>query len=104
METEFKGTPGPWRSHSRNVFQIVGAEVPSKNGFDSFNPGICNLDGNGTYVSMSRNEKLANAKLIAAAPELLRVLIKMTDSLNMEGGNDELVAECKQAINIALNG
>jgi hypothetical protein len=73
MET--KHTPGPWKL--MGDLRIVGAEVPAKGDMSGFYPGIIRLDrnSNGTYVSMTFEEREANAKLIAAAPELLEACL-----------------------------
>ena len=73
MKTKF--TNHPW-SCNRSGLQIIGALVPENGKMSAYYPGICrlDLDSNGTYISMPFEEREANAKLIAAAPELYEAL------------------------------
>lgn len=64
--SEFKGSPAPW--------QVSGNVVIGRIGYD-----ICKLDG-GWYT---KEAQVANANLIAAAPDLLAVLIEIK---NLEFG------------------
>lgn len=54
--SEQKHTPGPWES--------CGVSIESQNG---------------TYIAVLRSTNSANARLIAAAPELLRTLQHIAD-------------------------
>lgn len=69
---EFKGTPGPWIA---NCFLVVAPGVP-----EGIYGGreICHT-GQGRTTSA---EAESNAKLIAAAPELLAACIQVRDYLN----------------------
>lgn len=79
MEKIFKGTQGKWRQANRVTSMI-----------------ICDKeDGSTPYVAeaLSRveEEREANAKLIAAAPDLLKELVhlvRLLEPLEKEGGMD----------------
>lgn len=53
-------TPGPWK--------IVGSEI--------WGPHVRLASGRGAYDEKDREKNKANARLIAAAPEMLNVLVK----------------------------
>ena len=65
MKTEFKYTPGPWKMgeiYKEDIFQVLqdgSIDVPA---------------WIATLPKFTDDEKFANAKLIAAAPELLEAL------------------------------
>lgn len=67
MKPKFKGTPGPWGIDTRRV---IKDRVVSSNGLT-----VACTDGN------SSEENEANARLIAAAPELLEALRKTNELL-----------------------
>jgi len=64
MNTQIKNTPGPWMAFNKvgnrilNNWKVMGEEN-----------GICTMD-----ESLTGEERIANARLIAAAPELLETL------------------------------
>ncbi len=59
-------TPGPWRLHNRSEFSIVS---------DSFGVATCGGHSDNTRNSEDLyQEQIANARLIAAAPDLLAAL------------------------------
>jgi hypothetical protein len=95
MKTEFKGTPGPWK-----VARIMGvADAVVANNKKEYT--ICDCSPS---IRISTDQKLANAKLIAAAPELfeaLRGLLTFCKSHNMDNYYTE---QAEQAINTSLNG
>ena len=62
MKNEFKGTKGKW-SVGRN-----------SQGYNSFHI-------NSKYLIISKNEELANMRLISKAPEMLEMLIKCENTL-----------------------
>lgn len=73
---ENKHTPAPWAIRYPEGFKYVIIA----NG----RPAICSI--NGLYGDLERSEEfesenLANAKLIAAAPDLLQALKEVTDTL-----------------------
>lgn len=75
--SKFKGTKGPWEV--KGYFRVVGAIRDGEKGYSPYKPGICDLE-HGGYVGLTWEEKEANAKLIAAAPELLNALIEVKNS------------------------
>jgi hypothetical protein len=63
--TNTKHTPGPWHIHDTEPFTVCGPDGDSVAGADAF--------------KRSMEENGANARLIAAAPELLMALIWLVD-------------------------
>lgn len=83
-----KHTPGPWRvfNHSWSDTSILA---------DGFDHGICLLDINhATEESQEADEALmaANARLIAAAPELLDALKAAVSTIELEYGPNSCTA------------
>jgi hypothetical protein len=85
---EFKGTKGEW--------YVVGSE-PAEIATDK--KSICFV-GIQDYFNKDIEQR-ANAKLIAAAPELLKALIKSVESMEI-ADEVEFIDEIKQA-KIAIN-
>lgn len=73
----FRGTPGPWTAE--RTFAPRGWNIEALDG--AYTVGIAR-DGSST----PQNE--ANARLIAAAPELLEVLEHVRDAMEASGGWD----------------
>lgn len=65
---EFKGTPGPW------IFWDNGSQVGVGKAYDN-ESDIAHVDGFDSDRSLA--EEAANARLIAAAPDLLSALERM---------------------------
>lgn len=102
MKTEH--TPGPWKiekggGHAYN--RIVGSDSIQTNGWAERRNGI----GNASYSDMvcenlgnlDLEGPKANAKLIAAAPELLEALKLVYDRLEWCGYGDTYENECASA-------
>lgn len=70
MENQFKGTPGPWR-RSTTVPEWITAGDKSSD--------ICKISNHCGFDYLIGND-LANAQLIACAPELLEALIGLMKS------------------------
>ena len=66
MSEEFKHTPGPWHHGQKNKRSVFGK--------DGWRVADC-----GTAFSKSDDEMEANARLIAAAPDLLEALKELRD-------------------------
>jgi hypothetical protein len=87
----FKGTPGPWETGDDVILcadpdMIIGSVFP----FDR--------DGTGfTYGEVTK----ANARLIAAAPELLEACQALMDATNEDGMTNSMLLGC--AIEMAGN-
>ena len=87
---EFKGTKGEWK-------------VKRERGYDI---DITNRDGDICWLGLSEfidETKLANAKLIAAAPELLEALQTCLRRIKNESHEPFAIIEAQKAINKALN-
>lgn len=84
---EFKHTPAPWVCmNGTDVFtdlNSVNANGIKSDKTDGWQIADCSVGKtcvDGEYVELSANEQIANAHLIAAAPELLEALIELTES------------------------
>ena len=83
-------TPGPWLVYAKTV--TVGCD----NGYD--------VTANGNYVRVAQSCNEANARLIAAAPELLELLEEALDNdeacegFNESNMSDSLRQKIKTAI------
>jgi hypothetical protein len=64
--SEFKGTPGPWEADYGGTLGHIKSIGPHPRGFT---PTVARYDVD--TPSVTDGEKIANAKLIAAAPDLL---------------------------------
>ena len=70
MSTNDKHTPGPWRRENRHIgYSVRGLKNVA------WVPTISSSDGNHTGMA----EAAANARLIAAAPEMLAALRKIAE-------------------------
>ena len=63
MSSEFKGTPGPWRL--RNRLTSIDVDIPAE----------------GPYDTITDIQDIHDARLIAAAPELLEALTTTLDEI-----------------------
>ena len=81
MATETKHTPGPWKTGCRMTRVEV---LPA-----GWNAPMCIADCGTKYSPESEEEKCANARLIAAAPELLeacKIALQAINECDMEVG------------------
>lgn len=98
---DFKGTKGEWSSNKIDPTRVW---VERENGDNSC---VCHCDNQhykgGVYVDINHNELKANAKLIAAAPDLLESLKNCLSLMESEGKKDwSEYTEGKKAIEKAL--
>jgi Ribonuclease G/E len=100
---EFKGTKGEWGVNDK----FREPEVLNESGKVIFthNKSCCDTDVN-TIVYYSHNKMMANAKLIAAAPDLLKELQKVRLDIKLSGvfrEDSPIVKGIDEAINKALD-
>ena len=86
----FKGTPGPWEAGEQcEISGWVDIRIPGY----SRNPVACATPANSGDAEARRDtETLANARLIAAAPELLEALKQAVTSMQDSGYQNSHVA------------
>lgn len=78
-------TPGPWEVDDANpemVFTTYGADDSGMRQY------ICDCEGTGSYETTPQSEYEANARLIAAAPELLEACKEALEQIQHD--NEEL--------------
>ena len=86
-----KWTPGPWRSEGNSVYTQAGLNRirtsyygGNAEAYDSrLNTQICTLDDGEYLIYLGVEEMKANARLIAAAPEMAGFLEWCADSRNL---------------------
>jgi len=94
---EFQGTKGEWKTLTLHPSKIVTKSLKSN----------CNLliaDASKCYIGVPKAEQIANARLMATSPKLLKACIEMTEYCN-KNNVCELVPEYEamcDAINKAL--
>lgn len=88
---EFKGTPGPWRL--RNRLTSIDVDIPAE----------------GPYDTITDIQDIHDARLIAAAPELLSAIQHLVELYDSEDGKqwtttskNAAIAEARAAIDKAL--
>ncbi|NBM30605.1 hypothetical protein [Proteus sp. G4417] len=93
---EFKGTPAPWFCmNGTDVFtglnstNASGIKSDKTDGWQIADCSVGKTCVDGEYVELSANEQIANANLIAAAPELLDALIEMQRNGRKQGWDDK---------------
>lgn len=113
--SEFKGTPGPWSViNTADVFSALGA--PSGDGVNAdandgwliadCSNGFANVDG--MHTELGFDVQKANAQLIAAAPDLLSIAMRLTaleGEWHLDRYGDEkalLLKDARTAIDKAL--
>ena len=95
----FKGTPGPWFADEQCAISgWVEIRVPgySRNPVAAATPATA-----GDAEARRDSETLANARLIAAAPELLEACQALMDATNEDGMTNSMLLGC--AIEMAGN-
>lgn len=113
MEREFKHTPGPWTVHEQ-VQKLPGGETVKDFHVFAGQDFICTSWPPESVLfalkhpDQSEVDKIteANAKLIAAAPELLEALKTLVEKcLNSDGYNQKIdeLFQAQQAINKATS-
>ena len=79
-----KHTPGPWKAHFDEAYFVTGPDLGRV-------AMMMNLKGaHGLGGRRSGNESAANARLIAAAPDLLEALQVIADGKCAEGEEAEI--------------
>ena len=98
---EMKFTPGPWSAGGTKPYKGNEAWI-----FDSSTPEklICFLGGEIDKPRPSIPESLANAHLIAAAPDLYAALLNIFKSPRGEGLSVDLVIQMHEALDKATPG
>lgn len=107
----FKGTPGPWFVvEGVNIFTDLGAKnsigdnCDLRDGWQIASATFSTTNVNSNDIQLTFNEVNANAKLIAAAPELVAVLqliLSHHDDRNCELHSED-VRMAREAISKAL--
>lgn len=94
-----KHTPGPWvidhETRPAEVCCVYGTSHPNSFVYVRGAVGYWTADG---------DENMANAILIAAAPDLLAALRRVTEQLVHQNPNDEAWVEARAAITKATGG
>jgi hypothetical protein len=79
--TKFRGTKGPWEAFVGHGGMTIAIHTPGDKGCDNV-VGWMGFDS----VDATVNVKVANARLIAAAPELLAVLESIIEEYDNTSG------------------
>ena len=81
ISTRVEHTPGPWKigAHVHDPWTVYVEQS------DGEEPGICTTDGSAFTPIDSEDEQIANARLIAAAPEMLAALKACLNMVNGDG-------------------
>lgn len=98
METQFKGTKGPWLMNTTDKFinNENGLALTTEN-----NVLVCSVSHDLTVLTSE--EYSANAQLIASAPLLLENLVRLVERMEENDlGNMNAVRRAKEAISQAV--
>lgn len=104
---QFKGTKGKWHPNVISTITIgVHAEI-EKTSIGIYSQNVCEfqLPNTDEEYDNDREEREANAKLIAASPELLENLIRLVDRIEENKFQDSMPSaylRAKKAIEKAL--
>lgn len=79
---DFKGTPGPWFVHDTYEDYQEDSGIIVWNGDEQAHKPICNM---GEMGDLNYAEELANANLIAAAPQMMNALQEIRSIANSRG-------------------
>lgn len=108
MELEFKGTKGQWlssHSQSKKSWNVISTKLGSKHKIANC-PYLYDERYNESFNKKESAESEANAKLIAAAPDLLEALQYTLEQLKGLDGNNPseimIINKCEKAIEKAL--
>lgn len=109
--SEFKGTPGPWDvMNQTDVFGQLGGDsgdgavADETDGWQICDCAVGMTKWGGDYTELGYGVRVANARLISAAPELLEALQELAFLYEHDEGCRELTEykRAKEAINKAL--
>lgn len=104
-EKEFKGTVGEWKlSQSQYGSKLFGQHTGFNVTANSGQRTVCNVTLNNA-VGVPQEERQANAKLIAAAPDLLfnlKEALSVIDQFSETGEFEQLKRNMKTAIKKTL--
>lgn len=90
---EFKGTQGPWvHAGGNSLSETIGGAI------NGDGKTLCLILGKG----IGKEKATANARLIAAAPELLEALLEMQRNGRKQGWNDNYESSMEKA-RLAIN-
>ena len=99
-----KHTPGPWTAHTHHP--CLGHDVAHINGLHGcaiamVHSGAENINPGREHI-VTREETIANASLIAAAPDLLAALQEITDLCKREPANPFLADDMDRVARAAI--
>jgi len=80
MSEETQHTPGPWQRPDPNPYAVT-----TEFEYDGTHTTVCQMQ-HGPYGVDTDEERIANARLIAAAPDLLKAAKTALDALNKHEG------------------
>ena len=93
-----KHTPGPWRKVTANDYKSLGVETVSDDIYARVTICEIQLAHGEPFNSDENDEPKANARLIAAAPELLASLVAILETADISFGEGEQAARVGNAV------